>query len=67
MIKYLADKNITFVLAGNIETGDYDQPARIAGLDFNSEIYDDASYTIEKVEDGNYWKVKSAPTPTPGA
>lgn len=67
LIKYLADKNITFVLAGNIETGDYDQPARIAGLDFNSEIYDDASYTIEKVTDGNYWKVKSAPTPTPGA
>ena len=48
-------------------TGDYDMPARIAGIGLNSEIYDDASYTIEKVTDGNYWKVKSAPTPTPGA
>ena len=67
LIKYLAEKNITFVLANDISTGDYDMPARIAGIGLNSEIYDDASYTIEKVTDGNYWKVKSAPTPTPGA
>lgn len=67
LIKYLAEKNITFVLANDISTGDYDMPARIAGVSLDGEIYDDASYTIEKVTDGNYWKVKSAPTPTPGA
>ena len=67
VIKYLAEKNITFVLAGDISTDDYDMPARIAGVSLDGEIYDDASYTIEKVTDGNYWKVKSAPVPTPGA
>ena len=63
----MAEKNITFVLAGDISTDDYDMPARIAGVSLDGEIYDDASYTIEKVTDGNYWKVKSAPVPTPGA
>ena len=66
LIKYLAEKNITFVLANDIATGDYDMPARIVGASLGSEIYDDASYTIEKVSDGNYWKAK-APVSTPGA
>lgn len=57
LIKYLAEKNITFVLAGDISTDDYDEPARIAGVSLDGEIYDDASYTIEKVTDGNYWKL----------
>ena len=57
LIQYLAKKNITFVLAGDISTDDYDEPARIAGVSLDGEIYDDASYTIEKVTDGNYWKL----------
>ena len=58
LIKYLAEQNITFVLANDIATGDYDMPARIAGfVKPEGEIYDDASYTIEKVTDGNYWKL----------
>ena len=58
LIKYLADNKITFVLASDITTDDYDEPARIAGFTKpNGEIYDDASYTIEKVTDGNYWKL----------
>ena len=67
LIKYLAEKNITFVLASDISTDDYDEPARIAGFNNASgEIYDDASYTIEKVTDGNYWKAKT-PVSTTGA
>lgn len=61
LIRYLAKKNITFVLSNDIATGDYDMPARIAGIGLNSEIYDDASYTIEKVPSGETeWKMVSS-------
>ena len=61
LIQYLAKKNITFVLSNDIATGDYDMPARIAGIGLKSEIYDDASYTIEKVPSGETeWKMVSS-------
>ena len=60
-------KDITFVLADDISTEDYNKPAKIAGYnlsDSGTDLYDDGSYTIEKLPDTTttYWKLKPSKT-----
>lgn len=66
LIKVLSDKKISFTLASDITTDDYNAPARIAGKSTTDDLYDDQTYVIEKAS-GSYWKLKSAPTNNTGS
>ena len=57
----LSLKNITYKLADNITTDDYDKAAIISGKTINDDLYDDVYYTIELSDAGDlYKKVASA-------
>lgn len=63
LIDYLSSKKITYTLADNISTSDYDKPAKISGLSLSDDLYDDVSYVIEKAE-GSGWHLKPSSTST---
>ena len=62
VIDVLSSKGITFVLADDISTDNYDDPAKILGKSVNDEdaLYDDVSYTISKASDSDCLYIKAS-------
>lgn len=60
VIDVLSSKGITFVLADDISTDDYDRPAKISGISMSDDLYDDVSYTISKASDSDCLHIKAS-------
>ena len=60
VITALSNNGITFVLADDISTDDYNKPAKISGISINDDLYDDVSYKIEKAGDSDCLYIKAS-------
>ena len=57
IMEVLSNNNITYILADDISSDDYDKPAYIENMTINDDLYEDKTYTIKKGTEGDLYKL----------